>query len=168
MFFRNGKGQYFRNGAGLNCIDLRGAEGQASCCGVNLAFAALGCVVFLGWLFLAGCLWAGYLWAGYLWAGYFWAGCFWAGCLWAGYLWAGCFWLAVLGLAIFGLAFCAVCGSLVLGWVFEASVCGWLFFGRLFEGGCLRQMFQQFLKLRATGFDAARWALKVCFESALN
>jgi hypothetical protein len=62
----------------------------------------------------------------------------------------------LFGLAIFGLAFCAVCGSLVLGWVFEASVCGWLFFGRLFEAGCLRQMFLQFLKLRATGFDAAR------------
>jgi hypothetical protein len=102
VFFRNGKGQYFRNGAGLNCIDLRGAEGQASCCGVNLAFAALGCVVFLGWLFWVGCFGLavfglavfGWLFLGWLFLGWRFAlfvdRWFWAGCLRLAFV-AGCF-----------------------------------------------------------------------------
>jgi hypothetical protein len=39
-----GWGEYFRVDAEANCVDSQTLEGQASCCGVNLAFAG-----FWGW-----------------------------------------------------------------------------------------------------------------------
>jgi hypothetical protein len=55
-FFQNDTGRYFRVETESNCMDIRRAEGQASCCGVNLAFAA-----FRGWGFFSaefcGILW---------------------------------------------------------------------------------------------------------------
>jgi hypothetical protein len=37
-----GKRQYFRVSSEWICVEFRVAEGQASCCGVNLAVAGLG------------------------------------------------------------------------------------------------------------------------------
>ena len=42
-FFKMGTGRYFSREADSNHVDVRMAEGQASCCGVNLAFATRGC-----------------------------------------------------------------------------------------------------------------------------
>ena len=55
MPFQNGTGQYFGVNLEWIQIDLPGKEAQASCCGVNLAFAAFWVVVFLGdWFRLRG------------------------------------------------------------------------------------------------------------------
>ena len=44
-----GKVEYFRVGPGSNGVDVRVEEDQASCCGVNLAFAGFGgCGLFFG------------------------------------------------------------------------------------------------------------------------
>jgi hypothetical protein len=47
VLFQNGPGRYFRVGPESNCIDVGLAEDQASCCGVNLAFAGFGVWFFL-------------------------------------------------------------------------------------------------------------------------
>jgi hypothetical protein len=48
-----GQEEYFGVEPELNCVDPRVGEGQASCCGVNLAFALLGLVVVFWFSFPA-------------------------------------------------------------------------------------------------------------------
>jgi hypothetical protein len=44
-FFKMGQGDYFSVDGGEICIDVSAAGDEATCCGVNLAFAGLGVVV---------------------------------------------------------------------------------------------------------------------------
>ena len=48
QLFQNGKMGYFCWGRGPNQIERWAAEGQASCCGVNLAFAGFSVWIFSG------------------------------------------------------------------------------------------------------------------------